>query len=205
MRTNAANFTRLVMSATAGPTDLIFTFDNTLDAPDAPFYGVLNLRDDTRREVVLFSVKTSTTLEVATIDDRYLEGSVATSGITHPTGSRVLLAPVAQHLDDLWHAIENVEDRIDLLVLNDLDDVTVATPDDGDVLTYDDYTGEWVAGVAAAGAKGGGDDRVFWENDQTVTTSYTITSGQNAFTGGPVEIQSGATVEIPVGSVWTVI
>jgi hypothetical protein len=62
-----------------------------------------------------------------------------------------------------------------------------------------------VPGAAAAGAKGGGDDKVFWENDQTVDTNYTITSGQNAGTFGPITVQSGVTVTVPSGSEWTVV
>jgi hypothetical protein len=38
-----------------------------------------------------------------------------------------------------------------------------------------------------------------------VTTSYTITTGDNAMTAGPIEIQDGATVTIPVGSTWTIV
>jgi len=55
------------------------------------------------------------------------------------------------------------------------------------------------------GATGGGTDNVFYLNDQTVTTSYSIPSGQNAGTFGPVTINSGATVTVPSGSVWTVV
>jgi hypothetical protein len=36
--------------------------------------------------------------------------------------------------------------------LDDLTDVDAAAPSDGDVLTYDDYAGEWVAAAAAAGS-----------------------------------------------------
>ena len=57
----------------------------------------------------------------------------------------------------------------------------------------------------SAGATGAGDDRVFWENDQSVTTSYEITAGQNAMTAGPVTIQSGVTVTVPSGSEWTIV
>lgn len=64
--------------------------------------------------------------------------------------------------------------------------------------------GDWVE-VSGEGAQGGGSDKVFWENDQTVTTSYTITSGKNSGTFGPVTIASGVTVTIPSGSVWTVV
>lgn len=59
--------------------------------------------------------------------------------------------------------------------------------------------------VQAALAKGGGTDRIFFENDQTVNTSYTLTSGKNAMTAGPVTIASGAVVTVPSGSIWTVV
>ena len=55
------------------------------------------------------------------------------------------------------------------------------------------------------GATGGGTDDVFYENGQTVTTNYTITTDKNAMSAGPVEIDSGATVTIPSGSVWVVV
>ena len=64
--------------------------------------------------------------------------------------------------------------------------------------------GEWVD-VSGASATGGGADRVFWENDTTVTEDYTITSGKNAGTFGPVTIESGVTVTVPAGSVWSVV
>lgn len=57
----------------------------------------------------------------------------------------------------------------------------------------------------SAGAKGGGTDAVFYENDQAVTTNYTISSGKNAGTFGPITINSGVSVTVPSGSVWTVI
>lgn len=52
---------------------------------------------------------------------------------------------------------------------------------------------------------GGGTDRVFLENDQAVTTSYTITAGKNAMTAGPITVNAGATVTVPNGSVWTIV
>jgi hypothetical protein len=57
----------------------------------------------------------------------------------------------------------------------------------------------------AGGASGGGSDAVFWNNDQTITTSYSIPSGKNAGTFGPVTINSGAVVTVPSGSTWTVV
>lgn len=55
------------------------------------------------------------------------------------------------------------------------------------------------------GAKGGGLDDVFYENSTTVTTSYTITSGKNAVSAGPITINAGVTVTVPSGSTWTVV
>jgi hypothetical protein len=57
----------------------------------------------------------------------------------------------------------------------------------------------------AAGAKGGGTDQIFYENGQDVTEDYTISSGSNAMTAGPVAIGSAVTVTVPAGSVWTVV
>ena len=61
-----------------------------------------------------------------------------------------------------------------------------------------------VAG-GGGGAAGGGSDQIFFENDQTVTTSYSIPTGKNAGTFGPVSIDGGVTVTVPTGSVWYVI
>jgi hypothetical protein len=55
------------------------------------------------------------------------------------------------------------------------------------------------------GAQGGGSDRLFWENDQTMTTDYTITAGKNAMTAGAISINSGVTLTIPNGSTYTVV
>jgi hypothetical protein len=57
----------------------------------------------------------------------------------------------------------------------------------------------------AGGALGGGTDQVFYENDQTITTNYTITNGKNAMTTGPVTINAGVTVTVPSGSSWVII
>ena len=55
------------------------------------------------------------------------------------------------------------------------------------------------------GARGGGNDHIFWENEQTITADYTITAGWNAGTFGPVTVASGVTVTVPSGSVWSVV
>lgn len=61
----------------------------------------------------------------------------------------------------------------------------------------------WAA--ASGGATGGGNDQIFWENDQTVTTNYFITNGKNAGSFGPITIASGVTVTVGSGETWTVV
>ena len=59
--------------------------------------------------------------------------------------------------------------------------------------------------AAGGGATGGGSDEVFYENDQAVTTDYTITASHNAVTAGPITVNNGITVTIPSGVRWVVV
>ena len=57
-----------------------------------------------------------------------------------------------------------------------------------------------------AGAVGGANTNpVFYENDNSVDVSYTITSGKNAMAAGPIAIKSGVTVTVPSGSFLTIV
>lgn len=60
-------------------------------------------------------------------------------------------------------------------------------------------------GAIGGGATGGGNDAVFVENDQTVTANYTLTTGKNAMSAGPITINSGVTVTVPSGQIWTIV
>ena len=82
-------------------------------------------------------------------------------------------------------------------------DIHAAPSGTDKVLGYTSNGMEWTS--AAAGATGGGSDKIFWENGQTITTNYTITNNQNAGTFGPVTINSGITVTIGSGEYWTIV
>ena len=70
--------------------------------------------------------------------------------------------------------------------------------------TFEGYkSAAW--GAIGGGATGAGSDDVFYENGQTVTGNYTITTNKNAITAGPVTVNSGVTVTIPSGSSWVVV
>jgi len=60
-------------------------------------------------------------------------------------------------------------------------------------------------GAVGGGATGGGSDQVFIENDQTVTTNYTISTNKNAVSAGTVTINSGISVTVPTGARWVVV
>ena len=52
---------------------------------------------------------------------------------------------------------------------------------------------------------GASTNQVFFENDNSVDVSYTITSGKNAMAAGPIAIKSGITVTVPSGSFLTIV
>ena len=80
----------------------------------------------------------------------------------------------------------------------------------GTVLKSDGTDISW--GDAAAGATGGGTNKIFWENDQTIDYNYTITNNKNAMSAGPITIAAtgngdGSAVVVTVGDgeTWTIV
>ena len=68
--------------------------------------------------------------------------------------------------------------------------------------SFEGYGAAW--GALGGGATGGGSDTVFIENEDDVTTDYTITSGSNAMSVGPITVEAGVTVTVPTGNRWVV-
>jgi len=64
------------------------------------------------------------------------------------------------------------------------------------------YTGDGsnLTGVASAVADG-----CIYENSQTISNNYTITTNKNAMSAGPITVASGATLTIPSGSTYTIV
>lgn len=78
-------------------------------------------------------------------------------------------------------------------------------------IRYNTTTGQFEGYTASAwgsiggGATGGGGDTVFLLNSNTVTANYTIESGYNAISAGPITINSNVTINISNGSNWVVV
>ena len=77
----------------------------------------------------------------------------------------------------------------------------------GNTVLYNQATSTVDISIAGGGggAVGAGTDKVFYENDQTVTQSYSISAGKNAMAAGPLAVASGKTITIPSGSELTIV
>ena len=60
-------------------------------------------------------------------------------------------------------------------------------------------------GAVGGGATGAPGNYAFYENDQTITADYTLTSGKQAGTFGPITIDTGVTVTVPTGATWSIV
>ena len=80
------------------------------------------------------------------------------------------------------------------------DAINIGEPADGTVTPA-----KLAANFSGATGAYGSNDSVFFLNQQTVTTDYTLPAGFNAGTFGPCTINSGVTVTIPSGQSWVII
>ena len=85
------------------------------------------------------------------------------------------------------------------------DPAVLTVGSNGQVLQSDGTDISWQN--AAAGATGGNSNanKIFWENEQTVTHDYTIQNNHNAGSFGPITINSGVTVTVGSGENWTIV
>lgn len=74
------------------------------------------------------------------------------------------------------------------------------------LVRYEGYkAGDWSEIGGGGGATGSGGDQVFVLNEQVVTTSYTIPSGNNATSCGPITIDDGVEVIIGDDQNWAIV
>jgi hypothetical protein len=82
-------------------------------------------------------------------------------------------------------------------------DTVLASSNSGSLVNFSAGTKDVWCDYPAKRAVIGGEGYI--ENAATVNTSSTLNTGNNAISGGPVTIASGAVVTVPSGSVWTVV
>jgi hypothetical protein len=104
--------------------------------------------------------------------------------------------------------------------LDELHNVLITSPTGGNLLSYDQVAQYWKninltdgIGISITEATNGAITVTntgvtpygMFENAQVIAANYTITSGNNAISAGPVTVNSGVTVTVPSGSVWTIV
>lgn len=82
---------------------------------------------------------------------------------------------------------------------------TMLTTPSGNATVVGSYIYGYWGAISGNGATGGLGNPVFYENDQTVTADYTITSNKNAMSAGPITIATGITVTVPTDSTWVIV
>lgn len=129
--TFGANFFETTLTAEMAPTDLTANVVST-SGLTVPCYVVIEPDVAARREVILFdSSLTGTTLVAGNINKRYLTGSAAGSGITHPINSVVRYSAVMQLFTDINDRVDGVStslaSKVDLSLLTSQGDLPYAT------------------------------------------------------------------------------
>ena len=118
------------------------------------------------------------------------------------------------------NAVNSAKIGVDVIVADDLaaNSVTVSEIQDGAVTAaklapgaaVPDQTGHagqflTTDGTTADWANTGAINDVFWENAQTLSTSYSIPANKSAVTAGPVTLGSNVTITLGTNSRWVVV
>lgn len=82
-------------------------------------------------------------------------------------------------------------------------DTVLASSNSGSLVNFSSGVKDVFCDYPATRAVVGGQG--YTENDATISVSSTLNTGRNAISGGPVTINSGITVTVPSGSVWTIV
>ena len=162
-------------------------------------YTIIIDQDTINEEVVTVTARTGTTLTV-------IRGVDGTTGVGHTAGAAINHGVSARDFDEPNEHV-NTDVKHVLIVTSS---TRPGAPSDGQIIfetdtdSYFGWNGTTWASIGG-GATGGGGDQIFYENGQSVTANYTITTDRNAMSAGPIEVDTGATITIPSGSVWVVV
>jgi hypothetical protein len=104
--------------------------------------------------------------------------------------------------------------------MDELHNVSAQNPTNGQVLIYNETTSLWekanltagsnititnAAGAITIASSGGGGSSTILENEQTISSNYTISSAKNGLSVGPVTVNTGVAVTVGTGQKWLVL
>lgn len=146
--TSSENAFETTLTAPMGPTDLMAAVVTKGSLTSAAIL-VIEPDDDAQREIIRFNgTWGASTFVTQSVAFRYLPGSAAPSGLTHPSGAIVRSVPTAQHIEDLNDRVDTLDHGADLAGLGDDDHTQYHTDIRGDAryveLAGDTMTGDLV-------------------------------------------------------------
>lgn len=203
--------------------DLTITCDDLSNWPTGsvgPFYVVVD-RGLAAEEKILCVSRASNVLTVYSSGGSTGRGADGTTVIAHSSNAEIEHVFTATDADEANSHVNDSTTNVhpqyvlktildakgDLIVASAADTpARVAVGTNGYILSADSTAAAGVSWIEPYDSPTGGSaDRVFFENDISVTANYTITAGKNAGSFGPITINSGVTVTVPSGSVWSVV
>ena len=199
---------RRYYSSTAARTTLSSAIDNATTTvgvtavsgwPSSFPYTLIIDQDTVNEEIIEVTNRSGTTLTV-------VRGVDGTSAVAHDAGAAVNHGVSARDFNDSNLHVNTPVEHIDIVTST----TRPSAPSEGQIIyetdtnLYFGWNGSAWTGIGG-GASGGGTDKLFWENGQTVTANYTIPSSTNAGTFGPVTVNNGVTVTVSNGANWVVV
>ena len=104
-----------------------------------------------------------------------------------------------------FDALSPTTTKGDLIVDDGTNNVRLPVGTDTYVLTADSSTASGVKWAAAAGGGSNITAQGLWENNASISSDYTIATGNNGMSAGPISVASGVTVTVPTGSSWAIV
>ena len=109
---NLRNAFETTLSGALGATDTTLNLTSTTGLT-SPTYLVIDPDSSSSREYIFIDgTINSTSAATSTVDNRYLTGSAAGSGLSHASGTKVRVSPMAQMFEDIWDAVGKVVDSV---------------------------------------------------------------------------------------------